>query len=286
MSDGPAPSPAAFDPDAFRSRLDHLARTLAEEEAAGSRRLATVGRLARRLASHLERPFRLAVIGEANVGKTTLVNRLLGQDLLATDVIANTRIPVIVRFAPTPGVAVVGPEGDRRRIEALPVDRERLAVARRLELSLPLPGLQSLELIDMPPLEADGDRRQLADRLDGKPDIVLWLTLATQAWRASELQIWRRLEIAPERALLVATHADLLADADRPRVFSRLEREAGAAFSAVVLAGDGACATGFDQISTAIDAVARGLDADRCRRAANALRRRLDRFAPEALSRL
>lgn len=281
MSDGQAPSPAQFDPDAFRIRLHDLARTLPAADVAGDRAMASVGRLARRLSAALARPMRVAVVGEANVGKTTLVNRLLGQDVLVSDVIENTRLPVIVRYARTPELALIGHRGEREPIAALPVDAGKLSAARHLELSLPLSRLQQVEIVDTPALDPEFEPDPRRRRIAGNPDVAVWVTLATQAWRASEVQICRYLAVPVERALLVASHADLLAEADRPRVLARLGREAGQMFCGIAMSGENGGTEGAAQAVAVVDATVARLDADRCRRAALSLRRRLEVVAPE-----
>ena len=47
-------------------------------------------------------PVRIAVIGEFNSGKTSLVNSLLGASLLPTSFTTHTAYPTLVRFAVKP----------------------------------------------------------------------------------------------------------------------------------------------------------------------------------------
>src|SRR5262245_51697845 len=48
------------------------------------------------------RPLRVAVLGEFNSGKTTLLNALLGAAVLPASFITHTAYPTVLRFAPMP----------------------------------------------------------------------------------------------------------------------------------------------------------------------------------------
>ncbi|MET8014094.1 dynamin family protein [Streptomyces sp. NPDC005271] len=66
------------------------------------------------LAASRGRPvFRVAVVGEFNRGKSTLINRLLGRDLLPTGSLPVTRVPVVVRAAPDEALRIGWPDGRR-----------------------------------------------------------------------------------------------------------------------------------------------------------------------------
>ncbi|WP_328881854.1 dynamin family protein [Streptomyces sp. NBC_00299] len=66
------------------------------------------------------RLFRVAVVGEFNRGKSTLVNRLLGRNLLPTGSLPVTRVPVVVRAAEDEVLTIRWPDGRRelRRLDA------------------------------------------------------------------------------------------------------------------------------------------------------------------------
>ncbi|MGW6788269.1 dynamin family protein [Streptomyces chartreusis] len=66
------------------------------------------------------RLFRVAVVGEFNRGKSTLINRLLGRNLLPTGSLPVTRVPVVVRAAEDEVLTIRWPDGRRelRRLDA------------------------------------------------------------------------------------------------------------------------------------------------------------------------
>ncbi|QJT01523.1 hypothetical protein G9272_15350 [Streptomyces asoensis] len=66
------------------------------------------------LAAGRGRPaFRIAVVGEFNRGKSTLINRLLGRDLLPTGPLPVTRAPVVIRVSDEEGLTLGWPDGRR-----------------------------------------------------------------------------------------------------------------------------------------------------------------------------
>ncbi|MBA8792917.1 GTP-binding protein EngB required for normal cell division [Friedmanniella endophytica] len=126
------------------------------------------------LAARVEQPrLRVLVAGEAKRGKSTLVNRLIGVDLLPTGAIPLTAVPTTVVC---PAQDVEGPEPtgppswllvdhtdgrqERLPVEALPglvTERLNPGNARgvrevRLELAAAPPGLAGVELVDTPGL--------------------------------------------------------------------------------------------------------------------------------------
>lgn len=74
------------------------------------------------LASGRGRPaFRIAVVGEFNRGKSTLINRLLGRNLLPTGSLPVTRAPVVIRASDEEGLTLGWPDG-RRELRKLDDD--------------------------------------------------------------------------------------------------------------------------------------------------------------------
>ncbi|BAC73408.1 hypothetical protein AQJ43_33050 [Streptomyces avermitilis] len=74
------------------------------------------------LAAGRGRPaFRIAVVGEFNRGKSTLINRLLGRDLLPTGSLPVTRAPVVIRVSDAEGLTLGRPDG-RRELRKLDDD--------------------------------------------------------------------------------------------------------------------------------------------------------------------
>jgi len=186
-------------------------------------------RALRSLEGRLQRPLRIAVVGEFNSGKSTLSNLLVGIESLPTAVISNTCIPTRLYHAKAPEIFAVD-HGRRRRRLRVSTPAVPPQEVFRLEVGLPAARLRAVEILDMPGL-ADS-------RLDGPidlslhaVDIALWCTLCTQAWKESERSAWQ--EVRPQlrrRGVLVATHRDLLDPDSVEKLMERLHDEAGRSF--------------------------------------------------------
>ena len=170
---------------------------------------------------HLERCLarrpRVVVVGEANSGKTSLINSLTGEQMLPTGVLSNTPVPVRLRH------------GDRHSISAV-TSRGKICVEgadalgdlfgcqlKRVDVSLPNPLLMNFDIVDTP---SDAD----VLRSVGDADVVLWCTLAPRAWMETERQAWSKVSYrCKQNSILVATHADGMADTEeRDKVAARL----------------------------------------------------------------
>jgi Flp pilus assembly protein TadD/GTPase SAR1 family protein len=134
------------------------------------------------------RPLTLGVIGEFNSGKSTLVNALLGSELLPTGRLPLTACPHYVTFGATPRVVVSAPDG---QVLELPwtqaPDQLRQLAARRVEIFVPAPQLRGFVLVDTPGLNSleddhDSATQELLPTLDG----VLWVFRGAQPATESE----------------------------------------------------------------------------------------------------
>jgi GTPase SAR1 family protein len=187
-------------------------------------------RALRRIELRLERPLRLAIIGEFNAGKSTLTNLLVRIESLPTAVVSNTCIPTLLYHAPEPEVCAV--YHDRRRewlrISSQPSSRNIF----RLEVGLPSDRLRAVQILDMPGLADARFDGASADLTPHSADAALWCTRSTQAWKESERVAWEQIPARlRSRGLLVATHCDLLRDAsDLAKLLRRLRDEAGSSF--------------------------------------------------------
>ncbi len=183
-----------------------------------------------RMEAVLARPPRVVILGDVNSGKTSVADLLLGVGLLPSSVVANTRMPVLIRYAETATLHAVG--DDTRRLltkedlDELPVGVELKA----LEIGLPSERLTEFEILDTPAMSA-------AHGINDEGDIRIWCTVATRAWTESERAFWSALPPRSWRnALLVATHKDALEDpADAIKIEWRLRAAAGDMFRDIIL---------------------------------------------------
>jgi hypothetical protein len=183
-----------------------------------------------RMEGVLARPPRVVILGEVNSGKTSVADLLLGVGLLPSSVVANTRLPVLIRYAKATALYAVGSDArwllTDEDLDRLPAGRDMKA----LEIGLPSERLTEFEILDTPALSGSAG-------VSVEGDIRIWCTVATRAWTESERAFWSALPPRSWRnALLVATHKDALEEAsDAAKIEWRLRAAAGEMFRDIIL---------------------------------------------------
>jgi hypothetical protein len=178
----------------------------------------------------LARAPRVAILGEVNSGKTSVADLLLGAGLLPTSVVANTQVPVLIRYADSLALFAVTQDGRQRLTDYGPDDLPSGLELRSIEIGVPSDRLLNFQILDTP---------SLADVAEvvGDAEILIWCTVATRAWTESERAAWSAL---PPRCwrngLLVATHIDSLQDAsEMTKIEQRLRAVTAPMFRDVLL---------------------------------------------------
>ncbi len=208
---------------AHLSRQLYLAEALLQQKR-GSHKEApriinTIGKLRKRLG----RPFRIAVMGEQNSGKSTAINVLLGGVRLPTQAFANTRIHTLIHYAETPQISAVLTNGERIVINAKQISE--ISGIKQINAGLPDPLLNYLEFLDCP---GTSDPMQLLDDVDiyRHTDAAIWCTSSQAPLRKSEMDCWR--EIPPhirKHGILLVTRKDHLDEESLGKVMARLKYE-------------------------------------------------------------
>jgi GTPase SAR1 family protein len=197
----------------------------------------SICRLMRRLHDHLECPLRIVVLGEANSGKSTLVNLLIGANMAPTSVVANTLRPVIFKYADCARVCAVLANGERRDLDIQVSGQLTNARPQLIEVGLPLERLRLLEVVDTPGTEnaqIELDPWEVRYRIG---DLLVWCTVATQAWKESERRTWSGIASQTRsNGLLAVTRIDQLPNpSDVAAVRRRLAFEVESEFGSIVL---------------------------------------------------
>jgi hypothetical protein len=184
------------------------------------------GRALGRVARAVQRPFRLAILGEANSGKTSLANLIVGDMTLPALPVANTRLPTLLQYAPVPVAGALYAGGEKFPLSVS--DDVSSEAIIRVDVGLPSEILRWIEILDFPGSANPYFPTALSAVLRHGIDAAIWATVATQAWRESERTAWlglpRRIR---SRGLLAVTHSDLIPTVeDFKRLRARLETAA------------------------------------------------------------
>jgi hypothetical protein len=101
------------------------------------------------------------------------------------------------------------------------------------EVQYPLQILRSIEFVEYPGYYNLALKRRLKWPRLSRIDIAIWTTVASSAWKRSEMRDWTELRAAPaDQSILTVTQADsLVFPEDRARLMERLQKDAGDYFS-------------------------------------------------------
>jgi hypothetical protein len=98
---------------ALADALEHVTRAASGENRV---RFARARRALRCVEAYLRRPLRVAVLGEQNSGKSSLINMLLRADVVPAGVLAALRTHLLLRHGPETAVVAVAADGARARL--------------------------------------------------------------------------------------------------------------------------------------------------------------------------
>ncbi|QDC08585.1 hypothetical protein FHY55_04725 [Oceanicola sp. D3] len=220
--------------EAARKEAEAAERAQASKTAHEEKILNAVREAAKPDPKGLRKP-RLMVAGEFSAGKTHLINGLLGEKVLPSNVTA-TALPPIWLVWGRKAMMAVDLEGNTRPLDSL----EDVGVedTHYVVLSHPAPLLKTFSIIDTPGNSDPNIPSECWERMLDYADAVVWCTNATQAWRQSEKSVWNEMPARLlEKATILITHADRITDArSADRVLRRVKREAGKYFDSYLMA--------------------------------------------------
>ncbi|HEX2659417.1 MAG TPA: dynamin family protein, partial [Polyangia bacterium] len=162
-----------------------------------------------------DRPLLVAVMGEFNAGKSSLVNALAGDTIAPVGVTPTTATINVLRFGPRGG-RVSYHDGTTRELGAASVgtflsglgDREA-ATVRQVEVFAPLEALRRVEIVDTPGLNSlRPEHEKVARDFLVDADALVWVFAAGQAAKASEREALRLAHAAGKRVLGVINKID------------------------------------------------------------------------------
>ncbi len=175
----------------------------------------------------------IALMGEFSAGKSTLMNLLIGQNILPTQVTATRMPPVWLRYGEGEPY-LVDHDGNHHKVDLRDQASIPLNKTSYIRLYCKAEILQHCDLIDTPGISDPNIKVENWIRTIRYANAVMWCTHAGQAWRESERGAW---EALPKRlrqtSILLVTRKDkITSDLDRKKIERRLARETQSLFNA------------------------------------------------------
>ncbi|MBE9075884.1 dynamin family protein [Romeria aff. gracilis LEGE 07310] len=220
----------------FLETLDHFSSLVQAEkirDALGNQLLRQLRGQANQIQERLSSNFSLVVIGDFKRGKSTLINALLGQPIVTTNVTPETITINQIQYGPEDKIVICLADGGQVSLEPEELSAEKLAPlieqlseVSHLRIEAPIEWLQGLCLVDTP---GTGDifkqfDRQVHDYLT-KADAVLFVVSTLSPLSSSE-QDFLRASLLPQDFPKVFFLANMMD-------FARSDREAERSLTAI-----------------------------------------------------
>ncbi|GFR42465.1 hypothetical protein Agub_g3373, partial [Astrephomene gubernaculifera] len=176
----------------------------------------------------LDEPFLVAVVGEFNSGKSSVINALLGRRYLAEGILPTTNEISILKYAPPPGTAppaAAAAATSTSTSSPASTSSPSSSLGPRLEQQadglyvryLPAKLLQDLHIVDTPGTNVILERQQrLTEEYVPRADLVLFVMSADRPFSESEVRFLEYIRQWRKRVLFVVNKVDLLGG--RPEV--------------------------------------------------------------------
>jgi GTP-binding protein EngB required for normal cell division/Flp pilus assembly protein TadD len=186
---------------------------------------------AMRAAEALQRPLRVAVMGEFNAGKSSFVNALCGAEIARVGVTPTTATINLLRFG-EPGGRVHFHDGrvedrDAGQIRSFVagLDEAAAGAVRMVEIFHPLPVLQKTEVVDTPGTNSlRPEHERVARDFLAEADAIVWVFSLAQAGKESERGMLDLAHSAGKQVLGVLNKADQASPDEVAQVLAHVSR--------------------------------------------------------------
>lgn len=186
-----------------------------------------------RLSSWANRKPVIAVMGEFSSGKSTLLNMLVGETILPTQVTATRLPPVWFKYGDK-APFWMDKAGQKHAVDPHNLGSVPINEARFIRIYEKSEHLLQCDMIDTPGISDPNIPTDSWINTISYANSVLWCTHAGQAWRESERGQWESLpDRLRENSLLLVTRADkIVSRVDLDKINRRLHRETSNLFNA------------------------------------------------------
>lgn len=186
----------------YEKLKNHIVKYLGDEIDRNIRkRLTSLGAKCERLQMD-ELPINLVVAGEFSAGKSSVINSLIGEELIPTGEEPMTSVPCVFKYGERKKILIEFADGNLKEISTEEFNtikhttKEALATDYYMSIKLihfhyPYPKLSDINIIDTPGFNADhqnDDEKTIQVILDDA-DILLWVFDANQTAKGTEINI-------------------------------------------------------------------------------------------------
>lgn len=212
----------------FLSLLDASAQQ--SDPALDNARTQAEGYLAR-----LEAPVRIAVAGLARSGKTSLVNLLVGEEVIPTRSRRTVMPAVILRHAAAYRTTAGWWDREDQAFDGLSLPDALALTPDIVSVGIDCDVLRDIWLMDLSDLEDSGAQANALFVLNRLADMIVWCTNAEDPWTSEERHVWGLVpKLVQRRSILALTHADHLSAGMLTPTLERLKGAVGSGFRAVL----------------------------------------------------
>lgn len=217
----------------WRGRTGEIDLAAAIDEVArfaSQRGLGDVERRAQGLRDELDRPLLLAILGEFNAGKSTLVNAFVGADVAPTGFLPTTATLNVLRSGAEKLVRLVRRDGTTRegewsQLKAMLEEAEEGGAVDHVEIVLPSELLERVWILDTPGSNAPvPEHEALAAEALRRADAALWIFDSGQAGKATEGKILSAIRASRRHVVGALNKVDRLTPEQLEQVRTALAR--------------------------------------------------------------
>jgi GTPase SAR1 family protein len=160
----------------------------------------------RRIDEIVEKPLKLAVLGEFSSGKSTFINRLIGKEILPTGITPVTSVVTILEYGEEEKIEVVYKNHEGETVKRVYDGYERLWKLQREwdegDLYIPMeirvfvnnPILKYFHIIDTPGFNDVSEMEKINWGLLRQVNYIIWLFNGTQPGKGSEMAVLKKLQ--------------------------------------------------------------------------------------------
>ena len=172
---------------------------------ASGRLAADVVARAEQLLKRLQQPVRLAVLGRPKSGKSSVVNLLIGREVLPDDI----RLPTIqIVYADKPSATCTLSDGSKQDLDTANAYDIADLKPVFVELRMPLPALKKISLLEVVTPNDPNAIHKASQWASKRCELAIW---CTETFDTNEQAIWAQMpDVLKDHAFLMLTKSDVL----------------------------------------------------------------------------